>query len=285
MKSITIGLLHPGEMGVTVGAAALTNVDRVLWASQGRSSASRRRAQGAGLEDVQSLASLATQSDSIISVCPPDRAEELAACIVELGFDGLYVDANAISPETTRRIAARFASGSADFVDGGLIGPPAIRAGHTRLHLAGERAREVAEYFASGSLEACVIPGPVGAASALKMVFAAQTKGSMALLAATYAVACAEGVGSELIAEWEKLLPDLLGRLRSGVPITAQKAWRFSGEMREIAATFESAGLPDGFHLAAAEIYRRLEGYKDASEPPDLDAWVGSLLGERSGIG
>ncbi len=275
-QNLNVGLLHPGAMGSTVGAAALPCVRQVLWASEGRSPASRRRAEEAGLSDAKSLENLVREVDLLVAVCPPAAALALAERVATLRYRGLFVDANAVSPDSARQIAAVVARGGASAVDGGIIGPPARRAGTTTLHLSGERASEVASCFAKGPLEARVLDRPIGAASALKMTFAAYTKGTAALLAAIHALALAEGVEGELAREWERLLPELPGRLR-GLPTTAPKAWRFVAEMREIAASLESAGLPGGFHDAAAQIYERLEGFKDAPELPSLAAMAAAL--------
>ncbi len=257
-------------MGSTVAASAACNLSHVLFASEGRSSATIERAEQVDLEDVGSLSNLVECSQILVSVCPPASAMELANRVASLGFRGIYVDANALSPATARKLEQVFA-GQADFVDGALIGPPAHRPNTTRLHLSGARSEEVARCFAEGPLEACVIDGPVGAASALKMVFAAYTKGSAALLAAIHAVARVEGVDAELIREWQQSIPDLPGRLKVGSASIAPKAWRFVGEMHEIAATFEAAGLPPGFFEAAAEVYERLAEFKDVDPSPGPD--------------
>lgn len=269
------GILHPGAMGVSVAAAAAQNVDEVAYASQGRSAATLERASAAGLRDVKTLDALVERSDLILSVCPPASALELAESVAKLGFSGIYVDANAVSPETARRIATVFTA-RCDFVDGGIIGPPAHAMGTTRLHLSGARAAEVAKHFDVGPLDAFVVDGPVGAASALKMVFAAWTKGSAALLAATHAVAVAEGVEAELIGEWEKSAPGTPQRLVGTAAGVAPKAWRFEGEMHEIADTFRAAGIPPGFFEAAAEVYARLASFKDA-DPPTPDEVAAQL--------
>ncbi len=282
MVDLTLGLLHPGAMGVTVGAAARLNVGRVVWASEGRSEATRKRASTAAFDDVGTLQTLVSEADVVVSVCPPSAALDQARRVAALGFEGTYVDANAVSPETARRIESVFADAPVEFVDGGVVGPPAVGEGTTRLHLCGVRASEVARYFAKGPLEAFVLDGGPGAASALKMAFAAYTKGTTALLASIYALAKEEGVDAELLREWEKVLPDLPGRLRFGVPGSALKAWRFVGEMEEIASAFAAAGLPDGFHRAAAEIYRRLAAFKDAPDPPSVDAVADRLREDRS---
>ena len=124
-----IGILHPGEMGASVGAALAAAGTRVGWASAGRSDASRRRAGEAGLEDAHSLEALAMRSDVIISVCPPEAATTLAESVAGTGFEGIYVDANAVSTGTAREVAAIVENAGARFVDGGIIGPPARRAG------------------------------------------------------------------------------------------------------------------------------------------------------------
>jgi 3-hydroxyisobutyrate dehydrogenase-like beta-hydroxyacid dehydrogenase len=267
-----VGVLHPGAMGAAVASAARAGVESVLWASEGRSPATRARAEEAGLEDVRTLAELADRSDIVISVCPPAAADDVAATVSVRGFDGIYVDANAVSPETARRMARRFEGTSAVFVDGGLIGPPPLRAGTTHLHLSGPpEAHRVAACFEGGPLEVRVVRGPVGAASALKMAFAAWTKGTAALLASILALAEAFEVREPLLKEWSKFEPDLVKRAEQTPSAVASRAWRFVGEMREIAATFEQAGLPRGFHRAAAEIFARLAAYKDAAEPPSGD--------------
>jgi 3-hydroxyisobutyrate dehydrogenase-like beta-hydroxyacid dehydrogenase len=275
---VRLAVLHPGAMGVTVGAALSRAGHSVRWLVEGRSPATTARAEEAGLEPCNSLAELVANSDGIVSVCPPDAALAVADRVVEAGFSGLYVDANAVAPATARALAERVGSG---FVDGGIVGPPAHRAGTTRLYLSGAAAEAVAGWFADGLLEARVIPGPPGAASALKMCYAAYTKGTSALLLAIRALAEAEGVTEGLLGEWSLSQPGLEGRSEAAARGSAPKAWRFSGEMREIAATFAARDLPDGFHLAAAAVYERLADFKDA-EAPELDAVLEMLVAGRS---
>ncbi len=276
--SPAIALLHPGEMGSSVGAAARAGGARVFWASSGRSAETRRRADEDALEDAVEVANLVATCDILISVCPPHAALDQAETVARLGFRGVYVDANAVSPASARKIAKCVEGGGARFVDGGIIGPPARRPGSTRLYLSGGEAQRVADLFVSGPLEAIPIQGQAGAASALKVCFAAYTKGSSALLAAIRALATHEGVDAELVREWQRSHPELPGRSEAGARSNARKAWRFVGEMEEIAAAFASAGLPDGFHRAAADLYKRLAHFK-AGEPPELDRVVRALLG------
>ncbi len=280
-----IGLLHPGAMGASVGAALAGRGQRVLWASEGRGAATRERAESAGLDDARSLEQLTSASATVISVCPPDAAAALAKRVAGTGFAGVYVDANAVSPARGRSIGeAVQAGGARAFVDGGIIGPPAWKPGITRLYLSGSEAAGVAALFAGSPLEAIAIGPEAGAASALKMAYAAYTKGTSALLAGILALAEREGVAEALRGEWAISQAELAASGEGRALGSAAKAWRFAGEMEEIADTFAGAGLPDGFHRAAAEIFRRWSEFKDTPEPPALDEAVAALLAERAGV-
>ena len=257
---MNIGLLHPGQMGVTVGTALRQNQHNVLWLGQQRSAATTARARQAGFTSVGSLLALLQRSDAIISVCPPAAAEQVAGQVAATGFAGLYVDANAVAPQTATRIGAIFAE---RFVDAGIIGPPAVQPGTTRLYLSGAEASTVAAWFAQGPLQAVAMDAPGAAASALKMSYAGYTKGLSALLLATQALAEHYNVADWLAAEWQQSQPGTADRLERAALGSAPKAWRFAAEMEEIAASYDGAKLPIGFHLAAAQLYERLAPLKD----------------------
>lgn len=268
MSSKTIGLLHPGEMGVTIGKAAGIRGARVIWASQQRSKATLERANQAGLHDVVKLSDLVQASDIILSVCPPHAALELAQTVAKQGFKGTYVDANAIATSTARRIGEALNTVGANFVDGGIIGRAIRQAGTTRLYLSGPHAVEVSELFSGSLLEAIPLGTEPGAASTLKMVYAAWTKGSNALLLAIRALAAVEGVEQALLGEWARSHPELMHKSDRAAERAVSNAWRYVAEMQEIAATFEAAGLPPGFHITAADIYERLASFKDGTDLP-----------------
>ncbi len=282
----TVGLLHPGAMGVTVGAAVAAPA-QVVWASEGRSRATRARAEGAGFVDLETLGAVTAAADAVVSVCPPHGALALAEAVAATGYDGLYLDANAVSPATALEIAGAAAVGGARFVDGGIVGPPAVRPGTTRLYLSGDGAAEMAALFAGSSLEAIDLEAEVGAASALKMCYAGFTKGSAALLLSLRAAAHAYGVEDGLLGEWARSQPGLEKRSVRSASATAPKAWRFAGEMEEIADTLAAVGLPEGFHRAAAEAYRQLAGFRGEPESVPIDEVIAALLGggRRAGGG
>src|SRR5688572_32496068 len=105
MTSECVGLLHPGDMGAFIGAVARHNGHTVVWASEGRSDATRARAERAGLRDVRTVPALCADCSVIVSVCPPDAAEAVANEVMGYGFQGLYVDANAIAPQRSASMA------------------------------------------------------------------------------------------------------------------------------------------------------------------------------------
>jgi 3-hydroxyisobutyrate dehydrogenase-like beta-hydroxyacid dehydrogenase len=266
MSKLKVGVLHPGEMGFAVAKTAQNSGHEVCWASAGRGPETARRASAAGLTDVGTLLRMTELCPVIVSVCPPEFAEELAEEVAGLGYRGLYIDANAISPERVRRIGECMAAHGIAFVDACIIGLPATARGETWLYLAGPYATDAVICLSEGPLEVEVLAGGIGHASALKMCFAAHTKGLAALRAAVLGAAEELGVLSDLKRQWERNGTTFADAVRS-LQHTAPKAWRFVAEMKEIAATFESAGMPGEFHQAAAEIFGRLAAFKGAGKP------------------
>lgn len=246
-----VGVIHPGAMGAVIAGAARAPV---RWASENRSPETRFRAAENDLIDIHRMADLVDQSDVLVSVCPSHAAVEVASTVEKFGYDGIYVDANAVAPETARQIASLFDR----FVDGGIVGPPPLQPGTTRLYLAGPCAEEIASLWKATNLDTRVLGGPIGSASALKAAYAGWTKGTAALLLAVVAYATANGVKDDLVAEWETSIPGLATRSDATAARIESKAWRFEGEMAEIKAAMDSVGLPNGFHDAAREIYERL---------------------------
>lgn len=273
-----VGILHPGEMGISVAASAQNSGHTVFWASEGRSSQTQERAQRHALVDEHSLEKLCETCSIIVSVCPPHAAEEVAHQVLAHSFQGVYVDANAISPQRAIRIGEAMAERGVAFVDGGIIGGPARETNTTWLYLSGTQAERVAQCFVAGPLQTQVIGDRPGKASALKMCYAAYTKGMTALLGALLAAADGLGVRQELELTWSRSGSDLAEQAAQRVQRVTAKAWRFVGEMEEIAATFEEVGLPGGFHRASADIYRRLADFKGAAATPSLAAALTALL-------
>lgn len=263
-----IGLVHPGSMGAGVARCLVANGHQVAWASDGRSDSTRARAAEAGLTDVGSVAHIRAHCDIVLSICPPHGAVDIARSFD--GYDGLFVDANGISPESTIEVGSVVASGGAHFVDGGIIGPTPTRAGTTRLYLSGTHAPTVADLFAGSILDARVLPdGAIGAASSLKMAYSAWTKITSALQLAIRSSARTAGVEAALLDEWALSQPDLADRSARSASMGLERGWRWSYEMLEIARTFEADGLPTGFGEAAAAVFSRFPRPDDDAEFSD----------------
>jgi 3-hydroxyisobutyrate dehydrogenase-like beta-hydroxyacid dehydrogenase len=236
-------------MGSAVGAALRANGHDVLWASSGRSEDTARRALEVGLRDAGSVEALLAEAELVLSIVPPHAAASVASAAAD--YHGLFVDANAISPATARSLAPP------RLVDGGIVGSPPREQGTTRLYLSGEGADAVAALFEGSAVDARVVAGGIGAASALKLTYAAWSKGTAALVLAIRDVARANDVEGPLLTEWEESVPGLFQTLSQAECSAGEKGWRWIGEMEEIADTFAAAGQPEGFHRAAAQVYRQ----------------------------
>ena len=274
--SESIGLINPGDMGVSIGASAIHNGHHVYWASQGRSADTRKRAEEHQLIDVGSLAELVKQCPIILSVVPPSAAEDVAEQVIAQKFKGTFADLNAISPQRAQRIGERLEANGIHFVDGGIIGPPAWSANTTWLSLSGQHASTIASCFTNGPLQTEILGARVGDASALKMCYGAYTKGHTALIAGVLGTAENSGVRAALMRRWAADGSGLDKSAAARVVRITDRAWRWVGEMEEIASTFEHADMPRGFHDAARDIYRRLAEFKD-QPPPSTDTLLEAL--------
>jgi len=278
-----VGLVSPGEMGAAVAGTLVRSGRRVVSVLDGRSPNTIDRAGAAGIEEVRSLDALAARATVIVSIVPPavatDVAHGLATAISSVGAAPLVVEANAVSPSRAGEMSRVIEQAGASFVDADLIGgPPGPGRTATRLYLSGPYAGQAADALGTPELRPVVLEGPPMAASSLKMAYAAWTKGSAALVLTARALARALGVEQALLAEWGDSQPDLADRCELAARGSG-RAWRFAGEMDEIAATCQSAGLPAGFAQAAAEDYRRLAALK-GQPAPRLEDVLHLLIGQ-----
>lgn len=273
-----IGILHPGEMGISVAASAMSSGHKVYWTSAGRSDATRSRAEKFKLIEGETLDQLCNASEIILCICPPHAAEDVARSVIESGFRGLYLDANAIAPERSVKIGRLMEGAGIKFVDGGIIGGPAWTPNETWLYLSGDAAEDIAICFSKGTLGTKILGREIGKASALKMCYAAYSKGTTALLASILATAESLGVRKHLYEQWDTDDSGFSDQTERRVRRVTSKAWRFEGEMREIAATFREAGLPGGFHEASAEVYQRMAGLHRI-EPPTISEILAVITG------
>jgi 3-hydroxyisobutyrate dehydrogenase-like beta-hydroxyacid dehydrogenase len=260
----TVGLLHPGSMGAAFGAQLRARGHTVLWCPDGRSDATRLRAEGAGLQPV-ALAELVARSEVLLSLCPPAAAEEVAAAVAAvrvMSADAIYVEANAVAPSRVQRVAELLAP--MPMVDAAVVGSPPVGGKTPTLYLAGaeEQTDWIVQLFTGTDIHTHVLGDRLGAASALKLAYTSYQKASRVLAAVAYGAADAYGVGDELLAIAAKRTRSYLVETEY-IPKTAARAWRWGPEIEDAAGLLADAGLPDALMHAAAATLARWDGSKD----------------------
>lgn len=255
-------------MGAAIASQAVGAGHEVLWVREGRSKATFRRAKKAGATECDSLAEALSRSTVVLSICPPHVAEDVAAAVAAHDFAGVYVDANAISPQRAQRIAEEIQP-SPVVLDGAIFGPPPTDTRTARLHLAGDSAAidHVEPLFTGTSVHLHRTGHTFGSASALKMAFAGYQKAARTLAGVAHALADHHGVGEALTAEAAAMPADILSDPEY-LPSVAARAWRWAPEMTEIADTLRAADLLADMAEAAAEVMSRWEHDKDRYDMP-----------------
>jgi len=271
-----VAVIAPGMMGSGVGKRLVENGIEVRTSLAGRSDATLARAKDAGM--VGASDEQIVGSDIILSIVPPgdalSLAERLAPALRAAAKKPVYADCNALDPATVLRIARVVQETGAPFVDGGIVGGPPRSGYSPKIYLSGEAAPHVAELTKYG-LEMPIQPGPIGAASAMKMSYAGITKGFTALGAAMMLAASRAGTAEDLKAELSSSQPALFGWLTRQVPNMYSKAYRWVAEMEEIAQFVGEDPAARKFYEGAAQLYERIaadfEG--DRTETAALDAF------------
>ena len=268
----TVGVLHPGEMGSAVGAAVRQSGSPTVWCQAGRGPATARRAAAADLQPVDTLEEVVSASAVILSICPPAFAEAVSRQVLDHGFRGIYVEANAISTERAARIARSLDAAGIQVVDGALFSPRRA-SDNIRCYLAGDApaVAAVADLFRNDMVTTVTMDGGVGTASALKMAHSSFQKAARPLAALAYALAAASGVSDHLMTEAAGTVSPLAQPER--LPTVASKAWRWVPEMEEVAATLTAHGLPADSANAAAALLRRWADHRD-----DRDKTIDEVL-------
>lgn len=269
MSPQTIGILMPGDMGHGVGRALIEHGKTVITALDGRSERTKGLAQAAGLQDDGSIASVVEAADLILSILPPAsalaQAEAVAAAMTATGSMPVYVDCNAVSPNTALDVAKVIKDAGGPFIDCGIIGLAPGKGGGTRFYVSGSDTAPMLSLDGLGFNVIAVGDEP-GHASALKMTYAGLTKGTWTLHTAVLMAAQQLGVLPELLDEFRFSQAGALQAMEARVPKLPADSGRWVGEMEEIAATFADANVPSGFHEGAAEVFRVLEKTPFAAE-------------------
>jgi len=237
-----IGIIAQGMMGAGVGRRLHESGAKVRTLLSGRSQASAERAKAAGMAAAADERELLSGADFFLSVLPPGEAEplarKLAPTLATLDRKPVYIDCNAVSPQTAMRIGEIIAPTGAHFVDAGIIGGPPRPGYSPTIYASGPTASQTA-VLRDWGIDWRVIDGPIGAASGLKMSYAGITKGTTAIASAMLLGAARAGCAEALIAELTESQPEMLARMRSGIPRMYDKAYRWVAEMEEISDFLE----------------------------------------------
>ena len=256
----TVGVMSPGDMGSGVGGILKKNGLRVITALDGRSNESKTRAAEQGFEDIGSLDDVVKTSELLLSIIVPSEAvsfaHAVAESIVRTDSQLAFADCNAVSPATAVSIGEVITAAGGKFIDAGIIGGSPRNGAVPRFYASGEHAHILAELDDKG-INVPVLDGPIGRASGLKMVYAALTKGTSALYASTLMTAKSLGLYSDLISELELSQTGTLAGMERVKTVSAS-AFRWIGEMDEIAATFDQAGTSPSTHTGAAETFQMI---------------------------
>jgi 3-hydroxyisobutyrate dehydrogenase-like beta-hydroxyacid dehydrogenase len=276
---ITVAVVAQGSMGSGVGRRLNERGATVRTLLSGRSGQSAERARAAGMQPAADEKVLLDGADVFLSILPPDQAEklarQLAPTLTALAKKPVYVDCNAVSPQTVERIAAVVAPTGADFVDAGIIGGPPREGYSPAIYASGPAVAKTA-ILRDWGIDWRPMDGPIGAASGLKMSYAGITKGTTAIAAAMLLGAARFGCGEALIAELSKSQPDMLKRMRGSLPGMYDKAYRWVGEMEEI-SDFLGANKPSSdMYAAIARLYEFLAA-AEAEQNPKPDNAIKAL--------
>lgn len=275
----TVALLSPGDMGHSVGAVLVQHGLRVITCLAGRSERTQALAAEAGIVDVSTYNDLVAKADLLLSILVPAQAGAAASrvvqAVVETGTSLVYADCNAIAPQTVRQIGRELTRVGVTFIDASIIGGPPRGGSGPRFYVSGPDTSAFEALGAYG-LDVTPLGDEIGHASAIKMCYAAWTKGTTALLAELVTAAQALGVLDHLTREFESSQPALVRRIQ-GLPAVPIKSRRFVGEMLEIAKTFGALGLPPEVLSGAADMYELIGRTHLADRTPEDDSPLPSL--------
>jgi len=275
-KRISVGIVGAGEMGSAIGRRLLENGCRVFTELHGRGPSSQERVRAAGIEVIANDDEFATQADFILSIVPPGVAVNVAqrfrGPIDRTRKKPTYVECNAISPATTRRIEGVLAETKCAYIDAGIIGgPPPLHRPEIspRIYASGEDAHSLTAISQYG-LDIAVLDGPIGAASALKMAYGGLTKGLAAIGTAMVAVSARHGLADALSAELARSQPELLKHLKWLLLAMPPKAYRWVAEMEQIAEYLEREENGDTIYKGAARLYEHIAAEVDSRSSNDV---------------
>jgi 3-hydroxyisobutyrate dehydrogenase-like beta-hydroxyacid dehydrogenase len=273
-----VAIIAPGNMGAAVAKQLTEHKVAVLTSLAGRSESSAKRAREAGMQPVDDRK--LAEADYLLSIVPPGEAlalaKRLSGMLTAANKKPIYIECNAVSPQTMNQIAEVVATTGCPFVGAAIIGPPPKPgATNTKFYAAGPASPDFGKLNDYG-LIVRLLDGPTTAASALKMSYAGITKGFTALGAAMILAASRGGSAQALHSELAESQPALLGFLAKQIPAMYGKAYRWVAELDEISAFVGGEYDENEMLSAASRFYERIaadvDGHKQ--ETGTLDKFL-----------
>jgi 3-hydroxyisobutyrate dehydrogenase-like beta-hydroxyacid dehydrogenase len=272
MQIKRIGFMTPGDMGQGVALQLKNKGFEVLTALEKRSDRSRKMAAEIGLADVGSIARLVAQSDLVMSVMNPgaalEFAREAAAAIGGQTHKPVFIDCNAIAPDTMREIAELMKGAGARCLDGGIIGPPPRGKAKTNLYISGPGSADL-QQIGNEQLRVTIMSEKLGDASAIKACYSGFNKGAQGLLLETLVAAQRLGVYAELEKQLLSSKADMYNWLLETLPQMPPKAYRWVPEMNQLAKTFEGVGLTPRIFQGQADMFEFIAATALGKETPE----------------
>lgn len=264
-----VGLLSPGDMGHVVGQVLVNHGMPVLTCLKGRSERTRRLAREAGIRAVPTYGDLIRETDMILSILVPAESENAARAVTQALRDAdettVYVDCNAVSLATSRKIEEIIRGAGSRYVDASIIGPPPRKEGVTKFYASGPDA-EAFEALSEYGLDVRSLGPEPGLGKGIKIAYAALTKGLTAISTQLLVSAWSMGLYDSLVELFKEKQAEQYRRMMRAVPSMPHRSRRWVGEMEEISRTFENIGMTPQIYQGAAELYRFVGGTPLADE-------------------
>eukprot|EP00026_Physarum_polycephalum_P012962 Phypoly_transcript_13315.p1 GENE.Phypoly_transcript_13315~~Phypoly_transcript_13315.p1 ORF type:complete len:296 (+),score=56.53 Phypoly_transcript_13315:175-1062(+) len=259
--ALRVALLSPGDMGHSIAMMLLKNKVDVITCLSGRSQRTKQLAEKAGIRVVDNDVTLVKEASIILSVLVPSKAGEIVDRIIHACKDvtpkPLFADLNAIAPDTVKEFSTRLSAHGIDLVDGGIVGGPPRNDYNPRIYVSGKRAKEL-EILSSHGLDIRVLGDEIGQASGFKMSYAALSKGLIALGVQAFTAAKEMGVEEQFKKEMLESQPDVYNKVSKSIPSMCPKAYRWVGEMEEIAKTYQALGMTGKIYEGAADLFQMI---------------------------
>lgn len=272
MKIERIGFMTPGDMGQAVAMQLKQKGYTVMTALEKRSERSRKMAAEIGLVDLGSIARMTAECDLIMSVMNPgaglEFATEAAAAIKTQSRKPVFIDCNAVAPDTMYAIDKVIRDAGSRCLDGGIIGPPPRGGAKTNLYVSGPGAADLKQ-LENDFLRVHILTEKLGDASAVKMCYSAFNKGTQGLVLETLMAAERLGVADIVEQQLRASRADALESFLKALPQLPPKAYRWVPEMHEIARTFQGVGMTPRIFQGEADMFEFVAGTQLGKETPE----------------